>query len=178
MAESLKRFFFLSFILACRTPFLVLDLKFEILHVHPPFLDFLPPRTHISLLASILWVGEHYIILVRNGIRAYDNPPKLDKWLVKQLSDFVLPQDHAMFAKTMAELLSRRVICIWKPSKAPAPAAGSPPWSSAHLKERPDRYGSSVHQIREQCQESRRLAGCVVAKVLLPRGEHNHSISR
>lgn len=40
-----------------------------------------------------------------------------------------------MFEKTVAELLPRRVICVWKPRKAAAPKAGEPLWSAGYLKD-------------------------------------------
>lgn len=78
---------------------------------------------------------SEFIVLEIRTEYGHKDPPKLDEWLVEQLGDFLIPQGDAVFAKTLAELLPRRVICIWKPSKAPAPAAGSALWSSAHLKD-------------------------------------------
>lgn len=78
--------------------------------------------------------SEFIILEIRTEYRHQD-PPKLDEWLVEQLGDFLIHQNDAVFGKTLAELLPRRVFCIWKPSKAPAPAAGSPLWSSAQLRD-------------------------------------------
>jgi len=78
--------------------------------------------------------SEFIIVEIRTEY-GHEDPPKLDDWLVEQLGDFLIHQDNAVFGKTLAELLPRRVICIWKPRKAPAPAAGSPLWGSAHLKD-------------------------------------------
>lgn len=78
---------------------------------------------------------SEFIILEIRTEYGHEDPPKPEEWLVEQLGDFLIHQDDAVFGKTLAELLPRRVICIWKPSKAPAPAAGSPLWSSARLKD-------------------------------------------
>jgi hypothetical protein len=78
---------------------------------------------------------SEFIILEIRTEYGHEDPPKPEEWLVEQLGDFLIHQDDAVFGKTLAELLPRRVICIWKPSKAPAPAAGAPLWSSARLKD-------------------------------------------
>jgi hypothetical protein len=53
-------------------------------------------------------------------------PPKFDKFLVEKLGEHLIPQEEAVFHKTVAELLPRRVICVWKPRKLAAPEPGDP----------------------------------------------------
>lgn len=65
----------------------------------------------------------------------HDDPPEFDKYLEDQLGEYLIPQDDALFGKTITELLPKRVICIWKPRKSPQPQAGSPLWSSGYLKD-------------------------------------------
>jgi hypothetical protein len=38
-----------------------------------------------------------------------------------------------VFHKTVAELLPRRVICVWKPRKLVAPKPGDPLWRAGYL---------------------------------------------
>lgn len=64
-----------------------------------------------------------------------EDPPEFDKYLVEQLGDLLIHQDDGVFQKTVAELLPRRIICVWKPRKSPAPKAGDPLWSSGYLKD-------------------------------------------
>jgi len=66
----------------------------------------------------------------------HEDPPEFDKFLVDKLGEeHLIPQDEAVFHKTIAELLPRRVICVWKPRKSPAPKPGAPLWSAGYLKD-------------------------------------------
>lgn len=65
----------------------------------------------------------------------HEDPPEFDKYLAEQLGDVLIPQDEAVFGKTVAEVLPRRVICVWKPRKSPAPKHGDPLWSSGYLRD-------------------------------------------
>ena len=64
-----------------------------------------------------------------------EDPPDFAKYLVERLGEHLIPQDEAVFHKTVAELLPRRVICVWKPRKSPAPGRGEPLWSSGYLRD-------------------------------------------
>ncbi|XP_042499655.1 PI-PLC X-box domain-containing protein DDB_G0293730-like [Macadamia integrifolia] len=75
------------------------------------------------------------IILEIRTEYGHKDPPEFDKYLVGQLSEFLIYQDDQVFEKTVAELLPKRVICVWKPSKSPPPKPGDPLWSSAYLKD-------------------------------------------
>lgn len=64
------------------------------------------------------------------------DPPDFDKYIVDKLGeDVLIHQDNAVFDKTVAELLPRRVICVWKPRNSPAPKHGDPLWSTGYLKD-------------------------------------------
>ncbi|CDP07438.1 unnamed protein product [Coffea canephora] len=65
----------------------------------------------------------------------HDDPPEFDKYLEDQLGEYLIPQDDSVFGKTIAELLPKRVICVWKPRKSPQPQHGSPLWSAGYLKD-------------------------------------------
>ncbi|WOL13166.1 hypothetical protein Cni_G21935 [Canna indica] len=78
--------------------------------------------------------AEVIILEIRTEF-GHEDPPEFDKYLIEQLGEHLIPQDEAVFGKTVAELLPRRVICVWKPQKSPAPAAGSPLWSKGYLRD-------------------------------------------
>ncbi|KQJ91225.1 uncharacterized protein LOC100830569 [Brachypodium distachyon] len=65
----------------------------------------------------------------------HEDPPDFAKYLVEQLGEHLIPQDEAVFHRTLAELLPRRVICVWKPRKSPAPKPGEPLWSAGYLRD-------------------------------------------
>ncbi|KAK9164481.1 hypothetical protein Syun_005383 [Stephania yunnanensis] len=65
----------------------------------------------------------------------HQDPPEFDKYLEEQLGDYLIHQDDHVFGKTIAELLPRRVVCVWKPRKSPAPKGGSALWSAGYLKD-------------------------------------------
>ncbi|KAJ4965863.1 hypothetical protein NE237_017712 [Protea cynaroides] len=66
----------------------------------------------------------------------HQDPPEFDKYLVSQLGELLIHQDDQLFNKTLAELLPKRVICVWMPSKSAAPKSGDPLWSgSSYLKD-------------------------------------------
>ncbi|MQM05315.1 hypothetical protein Taro_038121 [Colocasia esculenta] len=78
--------------------------------------------------------SEVIILEIRTEFGKKD-PPEFDKYLVEQLGEVLIPQDEHVFQKTVAELLPKRVICVWKPRNSPAPKAGSPLWSSGYLRD-------------------------------------------
>eukprot|EP00250_Pteridium_aquilinum_P018466 c24102_g1_i1 orf=157-1095(+) len=78
--------------------------------------------------------SEVIILEIRTEYK-HEDPPDFDKMLIEQLGDNLIPQDPHVFDKTLRELLPKRLICVWKPQKAPAPSPGSPLWSSAYLKD-------------------------------------------
>ncbi|KAL1563905.1 hypothetical protein AAHA92_06324 [Salvia divinorum] len=65
----------------------------------------------------------------------HTDPPNFDQYLRDELGDYLIHHDDRVFEKTIADLLPRRVICVWKPRKAAAPPAGDPLWSSGYLKD-------------------------------------------
>lgn len=78
--------------------------------------------------------SEIIILEIRTEF-GHEDPPEFDKYLVDQFGEFLIHQDDRVFQKTVAELLPKRVICVWKPRKSPAPKAGDPLWSASHLKD-------------------------------------------
>ncbi|KAL3514728.1 hypothetical protein ACH5RR_027445 [Cinchona calisaya] len=78
--------------------------------------------------------SEVIILEIRTEF-GHDDPPEFDKYLEEQLGDYLIPQDDSVFGKTIAELLPKRVICVWKPRKSAQPKHGSPLWSAGYLKD-------------------------------------------
>lgn len=78
--------------------------------------------------------SEIIILEIRTEF-GHEDPPEFDKYLEDQLGEFLIHQDDQVFGKTIAELLPKRVICVWKPRKSPQPKAGGPLWGSRHLKD-------------------------------------------
>ena len=76
-----------------------------------------------------------FIILEIRTEYGYEDPTNFDTYLVEELGENLIPQDEKAFDKTLRELLPKRVLCIWKPRKAPAPAPGSLLWSSNYIKD-------------------------------------------
>uniref|UniRef100_A0A803LGG8 Phosphatidylinositol-specific phospholipase C X domain-containing protein n=1 Tax=Chenopodium quinoa TaxID=63459 RepID=A0A803LGG8_CHEQI len=78
--------------------------------------------------------SEIIILEIRTEF-GHDDPPEFDKFLVEKLGDYLIHQDDHVFGKTVSEVLPKRVICVWKPRKSPAPKKGDPLWSSGYLKD-------------------------------------------
>ncbi|KAK7404357.1 hypothetical protein VNO78_05193 [Psophocarpus tetragonolobus] len=78
--------------------------------------------------------SEIIILEVRTEY-GHEDPPEFEKYLEEQLEHYLVPQDDKVFEKTIAEVLPKRVICVWKPIKLPQPQAGSPLWSARYLKD-------------------------------------------
>ncbi|KAL3505358.1 hypothetical protein ACH5RR_035199 [Cinchona calisaya] len=78
--------------------------------------------------------SEVIILEIRTEF-GHDDPPEFEKYLEDQLREYLIPQDDSVFGKTIAELLPKRVICVWKPRKSPQPKHGSPLWSAGYLKD-------------------------------------------
>jgi hypothetical protein len=55
--------------------------------------------------------------------------------LVEKLGEHLILQEEAVFHKTVAELLQRWVICVWKPCKSAVPKPRDPLWSAGYLKD-------------------------------------------
>ncbi|XP_010531504.1 PREDICTED: PI-PLC X-box domain-containing protein DDB_G0293730-like [Tarenaya hassleriana] len=78
--------------------------------------------------------SEVVILEIRTEF-GHEDPPEFDKYLVEQLGEYLIHQDDHVFNKTVAELLPKRVICIWKPRKSPQPKHGDQLWSAGYLKD-------------------------------------------
>ncbi|KAH0722836.1 hypothetical protein KY290_005491 [Solanum tuberosum] len=74
------------------------------------------------------------IILEISTEYGQEDPSDFDRYLEAELGEFLIHQDDNVFNKTVAELLPKRIICIWKPRNSPEPRQGGPLWSSCYLK--------------------------------------------
>ncbi|KAJ6827961.1 uncharacterized protein M6B38_364325 [Iris pallida] len=74
-------------------------------------------------------VSELVVLEIRTEF-GHGDPKDFDKYLVEKLGDVLIHQDDAVFDKTVAELLPRRVVCVWKPRKSPAPRPGEALWAT------------------------------------------------
>ncbi|KAF2322755.1 hypothetical protein GH714_030221 [Hevea brasiliensis] len=78
--------------------------------------------------------SEIIILEIRTEF-GHEDPADFDKYLEEQLGEYLIHQDDHVFGKTIAELLPKRIICIWKPRKSPQPKHGGPLWSAGYLKD-------------------------------------------
>ncbi|CAL5212633.1 unnamed protein product [Lathyrus oleraceus] len=78
--------------------------------------------------------SEIIILEVRTEF-GHNDPPEFDKYLDENLGEYLIHQDDAVFDKTIAEVLPKRVICVWKPRKSTQPKAGSSLWSGGYLRD-------------------------------------------
>uniref|UniRef100_A0A7N0ZZZ2 Phosphatidylinositol-specific phospholipase C X domain-containing protein n=1 Tax=Kalanchoe fedtschenkoi TaxID=63787 RepID=A0A7N0ZZZ2_KALFE len=78
--------------------------------------------------------SEIIILEIRTEF-GHEDPPEFEKYLEDQLGELLIHQDDQVFGKTIAEVLPKRVICVWKPRKAPQPRHGGPLWGSGYLKD-------------------------------------------
>ncbi|GLT42903.1 hypothetical protein SLA2020_168800 [Shorea laevis] len=78
--------------------------------------------------------SEIIILEVRTEF-GHQDPPDFERYLEEQLGEFLIHQDDHIFEKTIAEILPKRIICVWKPRNSPQPKAGRPLWSAGYLKD-------------------------------------------
>ncbi|CAO2152750.1 unnamed protein product [Urochloa humidicola] len=79
--------------------------------------------------------AEIIILEIRTEFGQQD-PPEFAKYLVQSLGeDRLIRHDDQVFGKTIAELLPKRVICVWKPRQSPAPKPGELLWGPECLKD-------------------------------------------
>ncbi|PPD90704.1 hypothetical protein GOBAR_DD12363 [Gossypium barbadense] len=75
------------------------------------------------------------IILEIRTEYGHRDPPEFEDYLEEKLSMYLIHQDDYVFGKTIAELLPKRIICVWKQRNSPQPKPGSPFWSAEYLKD-------------------------------------------
>nr|XP_043618044.1 uncharacterized protein LOC122589782 [Erigeron canadensis] len=78
--------------------------------------------------------SEIVILEIRTEF-GHKDPPAFEKYLEEQLGELLIHPDDNTFEKTIAEILPRRIICVWKPRISPEPKEGCPLWSSGYLRD-------------------------------------------
>ncbi|KAF5764399.1 putative phosphoinositide phospholipase C, Phosphatidylinositol diacylglycerol-lyase [Helianthus annuus] len=78
--------------------------------------------------------SEIIILEVRTEF-GHSDPPEFEKYLEQQLGEYLIHQDDKVFDKTVAEILPKRIICIWKPCNSDPPTPGGAFWSSGYLQD-------------------------------------------
>ena len=78
--------------------------------------------------------SEIIILEVRTEF-GHNDPPQFDKYLEENLGEYLVHQDDNVFDKTIAEVLPKRVICVWKPRNSTQPKAKSSLWSAGYLRD-------------------------------------------
>ncbi|MBA0614281.1 hypothetical protein Godav_014595 [Gossypium davidsonii] len=106
--------------------------------------------------------SEVIILEIRTEF-GHQDPPEFEKYLEEQLGEYLIHQDEHVFGKTIAELLPKRIICVWKPNKSPRPQSGSPFWNVGHLKDNwidtdlpSTKFDSNLKHLSEQPPASSR----------------------
>ncbi|OVA19649.1 Phospholipase C [Macleaya cordata] len=122
--------------------------------------------------------SEIIILEVRTEF-GHQDPPDFEKYLEDQLGEFLIHHDDHVFQKTIAELLPKRIICIWKPRKSPAPKAGSPLWSAGYLKDNwidtdlpSTKFESNLKHLSEQPPVSTRKFFYRVENTVTPQADN------
>lgn len=97
------------------------------------------------------------IILEIRTEYGHRDPQGFPEYLVDQLGDFLIHQDDSVFEKTIAEILPKRIICVWKPRKLEKPEAGGALWSEKYLRDNwintdlpSTKFESNMKYLREQ----------------------------
>ncbi|KAJ7967188.1 1-phosphatidylinositol phosphodiesterase [Quillaja saponaria] len=122
--------------------------------------------------------SEIIILEVRTEF-GHEDPPEFDKYLEDQLGEFLIHQDDHVFDKSIAELLPKRIICVWKPRKSPQPKAGSPLWSAGYLKDNwidtdlpSTKFDSNLKHLSEQPAVSSRKFFYRVENTVTPKADN------
>ncbi|GJU09953.1 PLC-like phosphodiesterases superfamily protein [Tanacetum coccineum] len=77
-------------------------------------------------------VSEIIILEIRTEV-GHNDPPEFEKYLEEQLGEYLIHQDDNLFHKTIAQVLPKRIICLWKPGRSSGPPRGSPFWNANYL---------------------------------------------
>ncbi|KAF6156628.1 hypothetical protein GIB67_010683 [Kingdonia uniflora] len=122
--------------------------------------------------------SEIIILEIRTEF-GHQDPPEFEKYLIDQLGEFLIHQDDHVFGKTLAELLPKRVLCVWKPRTSPQTKLGSPLWSSGYLKDNwvdtdlpSTKFESNIKHLTEQQPVSGRKLFYRVENTVTPQADN------
>ncbi|XP_074275657.1 uncharacterized protein LOC141599522 isoform X2 [Silene latifolia] len=79
-------------------------------------------------------VSEIIILEIRTEF-GHNDPHEFDKYLEEMLGGYLIPQDDNVFGNSVAEVLPKRVICIWKPRNSGVQQTSSLLWSGGYLRD-------------------------------------------
>ncbi|KAF7841160.1 PI-PLC X-box domain-containing protein [Senna tora] len=65
----------------------------------------------------------------------HQDPRGFEDFLVDRLGDLLIHQDESVFGKTIAEVLPRRIVCVWKPRKSGGISREGALWSGGYLRD-------------------------------------------
>ncbi|CAD6268024.1 unnamed protein product [Miscanthus lutarioriparius] len=109
----------------------------------------------------------------------FGDPAGFDQFLVDRLGDHLIRQDDQVFNKTIAELLPRRVICVWKPSQSLVPNPGGLLWSAGYLRDDwidtdlpKTKFDSNLSSLSRNPPVSRRKYWYRVENTVTPKGDN------
>ncbi|KAG7978184.1 hypothetical protein I3843_05G071300 [Carya illinoinensis] len=122
--------------------------------------------------------SEIIILEIRTEF-GHQDPADFGKYLEDQLGEFLIHQDDHVFGKTIAELLPKRIICVWKPRNSPHPKPGSPLWSAGYLKDNwidtdlpSTKFESNLKHLSEQPPVSSRKFFYRVENTVTPQADN------
>ncbi|KAG8644031.1 PI-PLC X-box domain-containing protein DDB_G0293730 [Manihot esculenta] len=122
--------------------------------------------------------SEIIILEIRTEF-GHEDPADFDKYLEEQFGEYLIHQDDHVFSKTIAELLPKRIICIWKPRKSPQPKHGDPLWSAGYLKDNwidtdlpSTKFESNIKHLSEQQPASSRKIFYRVENTVTPQPDN------
>lgn len=109
----------------------------------------------------------------------HKDPEDFEKYLVDQLGEYLVHQDEDVFRKTIAEVLPRRVFCVWKPRDLAGPEPGGPLWSDGYLRDNwvdtdlpAKKFESNMKYLSEQGSVSSRNYFYRVENTLTPQADN------
>ncbi|XP_031127027.1 uncharacterized protein LOC116029256 [Ipomoea triloba] len=122
--------------------------------------------------------SEIIILEVRTEF-GHEDPPAFDKYLEEQLGDHLIQQDNNVFGKTIAEVLPKRIICLWKPRTDAKPKPGGRLWSAAYLKDNwidtdlpQTKFDSNIYYLSQQPPLSSRRFFYRVENTVTPQADN------
>lgn len=122
--------------------------------------------------------SEIIILEIRTEF-GHEDPPEFEKYLEEQLGEHLIHQDDNVYRKTVAELLPKRIICVWKPRKSQQPKPGSSLWSAGYLKDNwidtdlpSTKFESNLKHLSEQPPVSSRNFFYRVENTVTPKADN------
>ncbi|PWA80443.1 PLC-like phosphodiesterase, TIM beta/alpha-barrel domain-containing protein [Artemisia annua] len=123
--------------------------------------------------------SEIIILEIRTEFGRKDPPPVFERYLREQLGELLIHQDENVFEKTVAEILPRRIICVWKPHELPVSKVQNLFWSSGYLRDNwintdlpATKFESNMKYLSEQEPVTRRKYFYRVENTVTPQADN------